>query len=65
MLSVADNADLKLAVFLALTTGASRIEVCSLEHEDIDLQNGLITFSQTKNRASRPLRYMVNRRNYY
>ena len=48
MLSVADNADLKLAVLLALTTGARRMEVWSLKREDIDLQNGFVTFSQTK-----------------
>ena len=45
---VADNADLKLAVLLALTTGARRMEVWSIKREDIDLQNGFVTFSQTK-----------------
>ena len=39
---------MKLTVLLALTTDARRMEVWSPKRKDFDLQNGFITFSQTK-----------------
>ena len=53
MCSVKNNADLKLAVLLALTTGARRMEVWALERDDIDLKNGFVTFRKTKTGAVR------------
>jgi integrase len=50
---VADNADLKLAVLLALTTGARRMEIWGLKWDDVDLQNGFLTFNKTKTGAVR------------
>tara|TARA_Y100000296_G_C5162470_1_gene252647 strand:+ start:453 stop:1565 length:1113 start_codon:yes stop_codon:yes gene_type:complete len=51
--AVSPRADLKLAVMLALTTGARRMEIWSLKRNDIDLQNGFATFSKTKTGVAR------------
>ena len=47
------NRDLYLAVVLALSTGARRMEVMGLRWRDIDLKRGLIMLRATKNGSSR------------
>mgnify|MGYP003642624618 FL=1 len=51
--AVSPRADLKLAVMLALTTGARRMEIWGLKRSDIDLQNGFATFTKTKTGITR------------
>ena len=51
--AVSPRADLKLAVMLALTTGARRMEIWSLKRNEIDLENGFATFSKTKTGVAR------------
>ena len=41
--------DLHLAVVIALSTGARKQEVWNLSWNEVDLKNGTVTFSQTKN----------------
>jgi hypothetical protein len=65
MLSVAHNADLKPTVLLALTTDARRMEVWSPKRKDIYLQNGFITFSQTKTGTIRSVPITAKLWNYY
>jgi integrase len=43
------NSDLYVAVILALSTGGRKIEIWGLSWKDVDLQNGFITFEETKN----------------
>ena len=51
--AVSPRADLKLAVMLALSTGARRMEIWSLKRNDIDLENGFATFNKTKTGVAR------------
>ena len=51
--AVSPRADLKLAVMLALATGARRMEIWSLKRDEIDLENGFATFNQTKTGVAR------------
>ena len=45
--------DLHLAVVIALSTGARKQEVWNLSWNEIDLKNGTVIFSQTKNDEAR------------
>lgn len=49
------NRDLYLAVVLAISTGARRMEVIGLRWRDMDLDRGLITLHVTKNGLSRSI----------
>lgn len=49
------NGDLYLAVVLALSTGARRMEVLGLRWPDVDMSRGIITLHQTKNGERRAL----------
>lgn len=53
--AVQDNPDLRLAVLLALTTGARRMEVMSLTWGQVDLSRRVILLEETKNGERRPL----------
>jgi integrase len=46
---------LYLAVVLALSTGARRMEILGLQWQDVDLQRGFITLHETKNGERRAL----------
>ncbi|MFT4059795.1 MAG: site-specific integrase [Legionella sp.] len=50
-----DSECLYLAVVLALSTGARRMEILGLQWQDIDLQRGFITLHETKNGERRAL----------
>lgn len=50
-----DSEMLYLAVVLALSTGARRMEILGLQWQDIDLQRGFITLHETKNGERRAL----------
>lgn len=50
-----DSEMLYLAVVLALSTGARRMEILGLQWQDIDLQRGFITLHETKNGDRRAL----------
>ncbi|OJY32619.1 MAG: integrase, partial [Legionella sp. 40-6] len=50
-----DSETLYLAVVLALSTGARRMEILGLQWQDIDLQRGFITLHETKNGERRAL----------
>lgn len=50
-----ESETLYLAVVLALSTGARRMEILGLQWQDIDLQRGFITLHETKNGERRAL----------
>ena len=50
-----DSAYLYIAVVLALSTGARRMEIFGLQWQDVDLQRGFITLHETKNGERRAL----------
>jgi integrase len=50
-----DSECLYIAVVLALSTGARRMEILGLQWQDVDLQRGFITLHETKNGERRAL----------
>jgi integrase len=52
---VSKNPSLYLVVVLALSTGARKMELLNLTWNDVDLQRGMITLHDTKNRERRVL----------
>jgi integrase len=50
-----DSEYLYVAVVLALSTGARRMEILGLQWQDVDLQRGFITLHETKNGERRAL----------
>lgn len=50
-----DSEYLYMAVVLALSTGARRMEILGLQWQDVDLQRGFITLHETKNGERRAL----------
>lgn len=50
-----DSDYLYIAVVLALSTGARRMEILGLQWQDVDLQRGFITLHETKNGERRAL----------
>jgi integrase len=48
-----ESPDLRLAVLMALTTGARKSELFALTRQDLNLGRGTVTFRETKNGTSR------------
>ena len=55
LISVIDNLEDELLIKLAVSTGIRREDLCSLKISNINLEDGILTFHESKKRVDRPI----------